>query len=111
MEYAPKLFGEMPERDVRSWTVLLSVFTRIGASRMMLELFKEMQVERVCPNQSMLSSVLKSCSGLRDFRMGKGIHGWILRNDVSVKCGALDDAERLFETMKERDTVTWNNGI
>jgi pentatricopeptide repeat protein len=53
--------------------------------------------------------------------MGKGILGWILRNgidldmvlensmlDVYVKCGSLDNEEMLFETMKERDTVTWN---
>ncbi|XP_050384258.1 putative pentatricopeptide repeat-containing protein At3g23330 [Argentina anserina] len=121
LEYAHKLFGEMPDRDVRSWTVLISGFARTGACRMVLELFKEMLAERVCPNQFTLSSVLKSCSGLSDFGMGKGVHGWILRNgieldvvlqnsmlDVYVKCGALDHAERLFATMKERNTVTWN---
>ncbi|PRQ41539.1 putative tetratricopeptide-like helical domain, DYW domain-containing protein [Rosa chinensis] len=121
LEYAHKLFGEMPERDVRSWTILISGFARTGACRTVLELFKGMQAERVCPNQFTLSSVLKSCSSLSDFRMGKGVHGWILRNgieldvvlensmlDVYVKCGELDYAERLFETMKERDTVTWN---
>ncbi|KAL6132424.1 hypothetical protein ACLB2K_064667 [Fragaria x ananassa] len=121
LDYACKLFDEMPERDVRSWSILISGFARTGACRFVLELFKEMLVERVCPNQFTLSSVLKSCSSLCDFQMGKGVHGWILRNgievdvvlensllDVYVKCGALDYAERLFETMKERDTVTWN---
>ncbi|TQD80453.1 hypothetical protein C1H46_033966 [Malus baccata] len=88
---------------------------------MVLELFKEMQFDRVCPNQFTLSSVLKSCSSLSDFRTGKGIHGWILRHgidldmvlensilDVYVKCGGFDYAERLFEAMEERDTVAWN---
>ncbi|KAH0994492.1 hypothetical protein GBA52_018356 [Prunus armeniaca] len=121
LDYAHKLFGESPDRDVRSWTILISGFARIGYCRTVLELFKQMQIERVCPNQFTLSSVLKSCSSLSDFRMGKGIHGWILSNgidldvvlensilDVYVKCGAFDYAEKFFETMKERDTVTWN---
>ncbi|CAL8166973.1 unnamed protein product [Prunus armeniaca] len=121
LDYAHKLFGESPDRDVRSWTILISGFARIGYCRTVLELFKQMQIERVCPNQFTLSSVLKSCSSLSDFRMGKVIHGWILSNgidldvvlensilDVYVKCGAFDYAEKFFETMKERDTVTWN---
>ncbi|CAN6587144.1 unnamed protein product [Malus baccata var. baccata] len=121
LAYAHKLFDESPDRDVRSWTILISGFARVGSCKMVLELFKEMQFDRVCPNQFTLSSVLKSCSSLSDFRTGKGIHGWILRHgidldmvlensilDVYVKCGGFDYAERLFEAMEERDTVTWN---
>ncbi|KAM0992497.1 hypothetical protein ACFX13_010900 [Malus domestica] len=121
LAYAHKLFDESPDRDVRSWTILISGFARVGSCKMVLELFKVMQFDRVCPNQFTLSSVLKSCSSLSDFRTGKGIHGWILRHgidldmvlensilDVYVKCGGFDYAERLFEAMEERDTVAWN---
>lgn len=121
LDYAQKLFDEISDRDVRTWTILMSGYARIGESRMVLDLFKDMQIEGVCANQFTLSSVLKCCSSGSDLRMGKGIHGWILRNGINldvvlensvldfyVKCGAFDYAEKLFELMVERDTVSWN---
>ncbi|XP_062143761.1 pentatricopeptide repeat-containing protein At4g21065-like [Alnus glutinosa] len=121
LDYAQKLFDEISDRDVRTWTILMSGYARIGASRMVLDLFKDMQIEGVRANQFTLSSVLKCCSSVSDLRMGKGIHGWILRNgikldvilensvlDFYVKCGTLDYAEKLFELMVEKDTVSWN---
>ncbi|XP_021911951.1 pentatricopeptide repeat-containing protein At4g21065-like [Carica papaya] len=120
-DHARKLFDEIPARDIRTWTTLITGFSRIGCSILGLQLFREMQIQGVCPNQFILSSVLKSCSGLRETRTGKEIHGWIVRNcmdvdvvlknsilDLYVKCRAFDHASRWFELMKERDSVSWN---
>lgn len=119
--YAHKLFDEMPGRDVRSWTILISGLARTGSFRMVLQLFRKMQVEGVRPNQFTLSSVLRSCSSESERLIAKGIHGWILRSgidldtalensllDVYVKCGDFGCAEKLFETRKERDSIAWN---
>ena len=121
LDYAQKAFDEIPDRDVRTWTILMSGYARIGASRMVLDLFRGMQIEGVLPNQYTLSSVLKCCSSVSDLQTGKGIHGWILRNginldvvlensilDVYVKCGDFDYAKKLFELMVEKDAVSWN---
>ncbi|KAH7543454.1 hypothetical protein FEM48_Zijuj02G0185900 [Ziziphus jujuba var. spinosa] len=56
-----------------------------------------------------------------ELKMAKGIHSWILVNgiyldvvlensvlDVYMKCGDFHYAEKLFETMENKDTVTWN---
>ncbi|CAN1355916.1 Pentatricopeptide repeat-containing protein At2g13600 [Linum perenne] len=80
-----------------------------------------MQVDGVKPNQFTLSAVLKSCSSLNELKTGKAVHGWIWRNgiafdvvlenavlDLYVKCGDLRYAEKLFEKMEGRDTVSWN---
>ncbi len=119
--YACKVFDEIPDRDVRTWTILMSGYARIGAYIMVLDLFREMQIEGVFPNQFTLSSVIKCCSSVSDLRTGKGIHGWILTNGINfdvvlensildfyVKCRAFDYAKRLFELMVETDTVSWN---
>lgn len=121
LDCAQKLFDEISDRDVRTWTILMSGYARIGASRMVLDLFSDMRIEGVRANQFTLSSVLKCCSSVSDLRMGKGIHGWILRNGINldvilensvldfyVKCGTFDYAEKLFELMVEKDTVSWN---
>lgn len=118
---ARKLFDEIPQRDVRTWTVMISGFARNGCSRGALGLFSEMLEEGVVPNQFTFSSILKCCSSLNDLRMGKAIHGWLLRNgidvdvalgnsilDLYVKCGVFHYAEGLFESVMEMDVVSWN---
>ncbi|KAL5566741.1 hypothetical protein UlMin_029905 [Ulmus minor] len=120
-DHARQLFDEIPDRDVRTWTILISGLARVGCFKMVLQLFKAMQIEGVFPNQFTLTSVLKCCSSVREAQIATEIHGWILRNgieldvvlensvlDVYVKSGAFSYAERLFEARKERDTVTWN---
>nr|DAD25404.1 TPA_asm: hypothetical protein HUJ06_026868 [Nelumbo nucifera] len=118
---ARKLFDEIPNRDVRTWTILIAGFARLGPAGAGLVLFTEMQTEGIRPNHFSLSSVLKCCSSLNNLRCGKGVHGWILRHgvvldvvldnsmiDIYVKCAKVDYAGRIFESVTTRDTVSWN---
>jgi len=81
---ARKLFGVLPVQDVRGWTILLSSFARDGSYGMVLDLFRAMVIEGVCPNHFTLLSVLKCWSGLNELKLGKGVHGWIIRNQIHV---------------------------
>ncbi|CAH1435683.1 unnamed protein product [Lactuca virosa] len=118
---AHQLFDEIPQRDVRSWTILISGFSRIGSHNLALGLFTQMQKERITPNQFTFSSVLKCCGSAKELNMGKTILGWILRKgvfldttlqnsilDFYVKCQAYDYATKFFELMTDKDTVSWN---
>ncbi|OWM85426.1 hypothetical protein CDL15_Pgr019050 [Punica granatum] len=119
---AHRLFDEIPDRDVRTWTTLLSGFSRVGSSpTTVLDFFRRMQVEGVVPNDFTLSTVLKSCASLTMLKLGKEVHGWIFRNgvevdsvlgnsilDMYVKCGELNIAERLFHSLEEINIVSWN---
>ncbi|KAM3237212.1 hypothetical protein T459_13169 [Capsicum annuum] len=122
---AQKLFDEIPQRDVRTWTILISGFAQFGVYVNALLFFIKMQKEGiVIPNEFTLSSVLKCCcsSISNGLRLGKSIHGWIitaaaidldvaLENamlDLYVKCEAIDYAERFFETMSYKNVVSWN---
>ncbi|KAG7020981.1 putative pentatricopeptide repeat-containing protein, partial [Cucurbita argyrosperma subsp. argyrosperma] len=121
LDDAQKVFDEMPHRDVLSWTVLISGFARVNCSERALQLFREMLVEGVCPNHFTLSCVLKLCSRVGDLQMGKGIHGWILRSGVNLdvvlensmldlytKFDAFDYATKLFDSMREKSTASYN---
>lgn len=121
LDDAQKVFDEMPNRDVLTWTVLISGFARVRCSEMALRLFREMLVEGVSPNHFTLSSVLKLCSRVGDVQMGKGIHGWMLRNGVNLdvvlensvldlyaKFDAFEYAKKLFDSMREKSTATYN---
>ncbi|GFZ11240.1 pentatricopeptide repeat (PPR) superfamily protein [Actinidia rufa] len=119
--HAQKLFDEIPQRDVRTWTIMISGFARNGSSRMAVDTFSKMLEQGVVPNGFTFSSILKCCSSLNELLMGKAIHGWILRYgidldvalsnsiiDLYVKCRVFDYVEGLFESMDDKDTVSWN---
>ena len=72
-----QMFDEMLERDVRSWTMIISGLVQVGSCRMALDMFADMHKEGIVPNQFTFSSVLKCCSRLNEVRMGKSVHGWV----------------------------------
>lgn len=119
--HALKLFDEILNKNTQTWTILISGFSRAGSLELVFSLFREMQAKGACPNQYTLSSVFKCCSAENNLPLGKGIHAWMLKNgidgdvvlensilDLYLKCKAFEYAERLFELMNERDTVSWN---
>ncbi|KAG9445720.1 hypothetical protein H6P81_011848 [Aristolochia fimbriata] len=118
---ASQLFDEISVRNVYAWTVLISTYATMGLFELGSKLFCQMLSEGVQPNCFTLSSVFKCCAGDGNLRMGKKIHGWILRHgiefdivlensilDLFVKSGAFNYAQRVFELMSEKDTVSWN---
>ncbi|KAH6812728.1 hypothetical protein C2S51_021746 [Perilla frutescens var. frutescens] len=122
-ECARKLFDEIPQRDVRTWTVLISGLSKCGHHRIALDYFNAMQNEgTVAPNAFTMSAVLKCCASVRNgLGIGKAVHGWILTNEIDVDV-ALDNAlldfyakfrvfdcvKRLFYLMDVRDSTSWN---
>ncbi|XP_042483508.1 pentatricopeptide repeat-containing protein At2g03880, mitochondrial-like [Macadamia integrifolia] len=121
LDQAQKLFDEIPNRDVRTWTILITGFAQLGPAKLGLDLFSWMQYDGVFPNCFTLTIVLKCCSCLNDLQKGKEIHGWVLRKGVGfdvvlenamidhyVKYGNFNYARTIFESMPNRDTVSWN---
>ncbi|XP_006653550.1 pentatricopeptide repeat-containing protein At4g38010-like [Oryza brachyantha] len=114
---ARRVFDEMTERDVVSWTALLSVFTRGGMFAEALEVLREMDVT---PNEGTLASTLVACGRLGMAHAGKAVHGWYVKRekelspivgnallDMYVKCEKLDLARRVFDMLLARDIVSW----
>ncbi|KAK9087927.1 hypothetical protein Syun_030321 [Stephania yunnanensis] len=77
-----KVFTEMPFRDVVSWTSLISGCVKSGLFERALILFSNMDVE---PNAATIASVLVGCGRLGDVRLGRGIHGWILKREFTAE--------------------------
>ncbi|XP_068655209.1 pentatricopeptide repeat-containing protein At5g04780, mitochondrial-like [Aristolochia californica] len=118
---ASQLFEEMSVGDVFTWTVLISTCAIMGLFEAGSNLFCQMLAEGIQPNCFTLASVFKCYAGDGNLGMGKKIHGWVLRRgiefdvvlansivDLYVKCGVFAYAERVFELMNEKDTVSWN---
>ncbi|CAM6036345.1 unnamed protein product [Sphagnum compactum] len=86
-----------------------------------MELFQQMQEEGMSPNRFTFVPVLKACTSLRALEKGRRAHEQIIQlgcaSDVFVgsslvdmyaKCGSIEDARRVFDSMPSHDLVSWN---
>lgn len=68
LDYAHCIFQSMEERDVVAWSSLISAYALHGEARTALEIFHEMECDKVRPDGITFLGVLKACShaGLAD---------------------------------------------
>jgi len=121
---ARKLFDEMSERDVISWSVVIRSYVQSKEPVVGLKLFKEMVHEaKTEPDCVTVTSVLKACTVMEDIDVGRSVHGFSIRRgfdlaDVFV-CNSLidmyskgfdvDSAFRVFDETTCRNIVSWNS--
>ncbi|XP_042507844.1 pentatricopeptide repeat-containing protein At3g63370, chloroplastic-like [Macadamia integrifolia] len=116
-----KLFDEMTERNVVSWTSLISGAIQNGEFEMGLEIYLDMIRAGLRPNEFALGSVLKSCASLEDLEFGLSCHCFAIKigleNNYFVggsvlnmyaKCGDIEAAKWVFEGMDSNDVGCWN---
>ncbi|KAL6227296.1 hypothetical protein ACLB2K_001255 [Fragaria x ananassa] len=117
---AQKVFDEMPDRDLCSWNTLISGYAKLGKLGDARKLFDEMPQRDNFSWTAMISGVLAASAAVQSLRMGKEIHGYIMRtgldsdevvwsalSDMYGKCGSIEEARRVFDKMVNRDVVTW----
>ncbi|PWA60906.1 pentatricopeptide repeat (PPR) superfamily protein [Artemisia annua] len=121
LDDARKLFNEMPERNVVSWTTMIAAFANAGLGYEGLRFLVLMVRDGVRPNMFTYSTVLRACSGLGSL---KQVHCGIVKDgldsDVFVrsalvdnyaKWGELGNALVVFDEMETRDLIVWNSVI
>ena len=118
---ACQVFNKMSQRDVVSWTGMISGYAQSGYGNEALGLFRQMQGADVRPDPVTIASVLPACTHYSALQQGQEIHGFMIRNgfessvilesalvDMYAKCRSIEDAQRLFDNMSQRDVVSWN---
>ncbi|XP_072993353.1 pentatricopeptide repeat-containing protein At2g20540-like [Typha latifolia] len=124
---AQDLFDKMPERSLISWNIMLALYARVKDYRECLRLFDGMTaVGDVKPNEATFVSVLTACAGLGELDRGKWVHYLIrdryrcIESDVLLstvlltmyaKCGVMELAREVFDSMVERNVASWNSLI
>lgn len=108
--HARLLFSKMHQRNVVSWTALITACTQHGDVEGALQLYKQMQEQGFKPDEILFSSILSACAQLAAPGKGRVIHATIvdcgLEVDIAVgnalinmygKCGSLEDAQLMFD--------------
>lgn len=121
---ADKIFDEMPERNVVTWTSLMVGYSDSGELEKVIEMYKRMRCECVCCNENTIALILKTCGMLEDELLGWQVLGHVVKSaletNVSVgnsliamygSCGNVKEACHVFDHMDERDTISWNSII
>ncbi|POO04069.1 Tetratricopeptide-like helical domain containing protein [Trema orientale] len=121
---AIKVLQQMPLRDVFSWTAIISGCAHLGHDSEALEFLREMIEEGVEPNSFTYSSALKACAKLEAVLQGKLIHSSANKTPsmsnvfvgsaliyMYAKCGYVAEAFRVFNSMPERNLVSWKSMI
>ncbi|GMH20390.1 hypothetical protein Nepgr_022231 [Nepenthes gracilis] len=119
IESACQAFQRIFQPNDVSWSVLITGYAQAQKSYEAIDHFKLARCNGLL-NSYMYSSIFQVCSGLADLSFGTQVHGdAIKRNLISYpygesamvtmysKCGQLDCACEIFQSIDEPDAVAW----
>ncbi|KAL1803861.1 hypothetical protein ACET3Z_032508 [Daucus carota] len=121
LDDARKVFDEMPKRGAVTYTTMIMGLAKKKCWGEAVELFRDMRLAGVMPNEVTMSSVISAYSRIMGVKNGNVIHGFVVKiglasfglvltNLVNIYCvsSCLWDGRRLFDEMAEKNIVTWN---
>ncbi|KAK9290334.1 hypothetical protein L1049_008501 [Liquidambar formosana] len=124
LEIAHKLFDDISEKNVVSWTAIISGYIDVERFREAIDMFRRLVEMDLRPDSYTLVRVVSACNQLGDVENRDSIHRYIIetgmeRNvfvgtslvDMYVKCGNMERARSVFDGMPEKDIVSWSTMI
>lgn len=117
---AERLFHQA-RQDVTTWNSLISSYTDNGNCLKAISLFNLMISRGLKPNTATLAILLSACAQVASLDEGKKIHDYIIENgfsndvyiatalvDMYAKCGQIDTAKEIFDSIDGKDVISWN---
>ncbi|XP_022774502.1 pentatricopeptide repeat-containing protein At5g39680 [Durio zibethinus] len=118
---ARKAFDGLLVRNVVVWTGIMAAYSQNGCFEEALNLFPEMKLDDISPNEFTFGVMLNSTSGLSALKHGDVLYGEIVKSgfkdhvivgnaliNMYAKCGNIEAASKVFSDMMYRDSITWN---
>ncbi|PKA65461.1 Pentatricopeptide repeat-containing protein [Apostasia shenzhenica] len=113
------VFHEMRNRNVVSWTTMIS----IDLSNAVL-LFNSMRIDDIQPNDVTFVTLIYALSPQHSIKEGEMIHGICFKTRFSTevnvsnslinlyaKLGSMEDARKIFDDMEIKEIISWNSLI
>ncbi|THG15170.1 pentatricopeptide repeat-containing protein At5g50990 [Camellia sinensis] len=127
IDIAKKVFHNMPTRDVVSWNSMIGGCVKNACFEEALRIFQEMLSLNVEPDGFTFASVITGCARLGARDHAKWTHGLMIEKKIALnyilgsalidmysKCGKIETAKEIFETIRRDDVSVWNaliNGL
>ncbi|KAE9592682.1 hypothetical protein Lal_00029416 [Lupinus albus] len=121
MDSAYMVFEKMSERNVVTWTLMITRFMQLGFAGDAVDLFLRMLVMTdYVPDKFTVTSVLSACAEMELLSLGKQLHSWVIRSELSsdvfagcslvdmyAKCGSVENSRKVFDRMLDRNVMSW----
>ncbi|XP_042504221.1 pentatricopeptide repeat-containing protein At3g49170, chloroplastic [Macadamia integrifolia] len=123
MVSARKVFDRMPERNVVTWTLMITRYAHSGCTVDAVGLFLDMELSGFVPDRFTLTSVTSACAELGSFQLGQQLHSRAIKSglafDVCVGCslvdmyakcvsdGSMDCSRKIFDRMPDHNVMSW----
>ncbi|GMH26675.1 hypothetical protein Nepgr_028518 [Nepenthes gracilis] len=118
---AQKLFNMLPRRNLQSYNALMVGYAQSGRGFEALKICQLLHRSSLGFDGISLSVAFSAVAVIEGISVGCQLHGLALKNefwanicvnnailDMYGKCGALVEAQSLFDEMMRRDAVSWN---
>ncbi|KAK9058486.1 hypothetical protein SSX86_023328 [Deinandra increscens subsp. villosa] len=120
INHAVQLFDEMPQRDPVSWASILTAYNRANLPNRSISIFPNMFVhDHLQPDHFVFASLVNSCAALNALKIGRQVHAQFVMSrfssdditksslvDMYAKCGSLDVARAVFDTIRSKNTIS-----
>ncbi|KAJ7568079.1 hypothetical protein O6H91_01G018000 [Diphasiastrum complanatum] len=120
MEEARAVFDKLPNPNLHSSTILMKAYVKNDLGKEALECFYQMQVCGIQPNRVTFIAAVDACASTANIEKGQELHAVIrergYEGEIVVatalvnmygKCGSLEEARAVFNTMPHRNVVSW----
>lgn len=100
---------------------MIKGYSLCGPSENSLLFFVHMKNREIWADEFTFAPLLKSCAGVCDPRLGRGVHGEVIVVgfegfgsirvgiiDFYTSCGRIEDAKKMFDEMLDRPAIVWN---
>ncbi|EPS72105.1 hypothetical protein M569_02652 [Genlisea aurea] len=120
LDSARKVFDDMPDRNIVSWTALLNGYHKNDSYGEALSLLADfVKATGLRGNEQTYVSVLNLCSKTSNHDLGRQVHALVIKNGIRnlildstvlhfyAQCGDLVGAAQVFDEMEIRDVIAW----
>ncbi|KAG6656266.1 hypothetical protein I3843_04G009900 [Carya illinoinensis] len=125
LRHAYILFRLIENKSLVTWNSMLSGYSHMDQSEEASFLFREMLLSRIEPNYVTIASILPLCARVANLQHGKEFHCYITKRegfkgylllwnalvDMYARSGKVIEARRVFDSLSERDEVTYTSLI
>ncbi|KAK6272934.1 hypothetical protein POUND7_010017 [Theobroma cacao] len=118
ISFARQVFDEMSEKNLVSWSAMISGYEQAGETSSALDLLSQM---RLAPNEYIFASAISACANLLLLVEGRQIHAQSLKYGYAsvsfvsnslismyMKCGHCSDALSVHSGASEPNAVSYN---
>ncbi|PON81608.1 Tetratricopeptide-like helical domain containing protein [Trema orientale] len=116
-----KLLSLLEQPDSLSWNIVIAACARNNYHEEVFELFKQMNMFDIYPDNYTFVSLLSVCTKRCNLALGSSVHGLIIKTDFNCwdlfvhnilidmygKCGNIESSVKIFDSMTNRNLITW----